>query len=320
MLPKPFGYRSSPLPIPVLAASPRRLQVFVAVVELGGFSAAAQSLGISQPSVSAHVRALEEIAGTPLFGRVSGTAPRLTEPGRLLYDYAREAVQRAQEIKDRLGRLPRTLRFAAQRFAATSLLAHPLEAFAAANPGIDLIARTGTYEEVRALFLSGEVDLVFLLSDGEVPGMRTEAMGKYRLAFIAAPDHPLAGRTAIPIDEVARHPFVMARSGSFFGRTIGNLLLKGGFKSLPQGSQAEEFAVVRDLVRAGIGISVSLRRSVQNELAAGTLVELDVDMDPMYLVLHCASQPTPLQPEIGQLIDLVRRNEGRVHAVVASGA
>jgi len=304
----------------VLSASPRRLQVFVAVVELGSFSAAAQSLSISQPSVSVHVRALEALAGTPLFARAAGAAPRLTEPGRLLYEYAREAVQRAQDIAQRLGGLPRALRFAAQRFAATSLLAQPLEAFAAAHPGIDLIARTGTHEEVRALFQQGEVDLAFLLSDGPVPGLRTQAMGKYRLAFVAAPDHALAGRQAIAITELARHAFVMPRRGSFFGRSISQLLLKGGFEAVPRGSQAEEFAVVRDLVRAGVGISVSLRRSVQPDLQAGTLVELDVDMDPMYLVLHCAVHPTALQAEVNELVELVRRQERQVQPVLSDAA
>lgn len=296
----------------MLSASPRRLQVFIAVVELGGFSSAAQQLGISQPSVSAHIRALEEIAGSTLFDRVTGTSPKLTESGQILFEYARKAVQSAQEIEERLARVPRTLRFAAQRFAATSLLAQPIEAFVARHPGIDLLARTGTFEEVRALFLSNAVDLVFLLSAGEVPGMKTVAMGKYRLAFIATPDHPLANRSAIPIDEVAAHPFVIARKGSFFSATVEGLLRNAGFKPLPNGPQADEFSVVRDMVHAGMGISVSLRRSVQKELANRSLVELDVNIDPMYLTLQYASHSNSLQSEIEQLVDLIRQSEGRV--------
>ena len=63
---------------------------------------------------------------------------------------------------------------------------------------------------------------------------------------------------------------------------------------------------------------MSLRRSVQPDLQAGTLVELDVDMDPMYLVLHCAIHLTALQAEVNELVELVRRQERQVQPVVSA--
>ncbi|NDA17568.1 MAG: hypothetical protein EBY99_07825, partial [Burkholderiaceae bacterium] len=63
----------------------------------------------------------------------------------------------------------------------------------ASYPHVELIAHTGTFEEAHALFKSGAVDLTFVLSNGEVPDLPTEPLGRYRFAFIATPDHPLAG-------------------------------------------------------------------------------------------------------------------------------
>ena len=72
----------------MISASPRRLSVFKSVVERGGFNAAAAQLGIAQPSVGAHIRALESQIGQPLFHRQRGSRPRLTKAGEALYTFA----------------------------------------------------------------------------------------------------------------------------------------------------------------------------------------------------------------------------------------
>ena len=74
----------------MISASPRRLTVFKSVVDLGGFNAAATELGIAQPSVGAHIRALESQIGQPLFHRQRGSRPKLTKAGEALYTFAVE--------------------------------------------------------------------------------------------------------------------------------------------------------------------------------------------------------------------------------------
>jgi DNA-binding transcriptional LysR family regulator len=293
----------------MFSVTPRRLEVFVTVVEAAGFGAAAAALDISQPSVSSHMRALEKLAGTELFERHPGVSPQLTEAGKLLYAYAKETIERANAIEMQLGRLPRTLRFAAQRFIATSLLAKPLEAFSATYPGVEIVARTGTFEEVQTLYTSGAVDLVFFMSDTEVPGVACTPMGRYRLAFLASPTHPLAQQERISVQSLAAHPFISAYRGSYFGRCLDNMLRRAGFPTPLLGSQAQEFSIVRDMVLAGMGVSLSLRRSVQKDLAAGTIIELDVDVEPMYLTLYYARNPKAASVEIDSLVEMVKQAE-----------
>lgn len=296
----------------MLQVTPRRLEVFVAVVDHAGFGAAADALNIAQPSVSAHVRALEEKVGTALFERLPGQPPRLTDTGRTLYAYARDTLERAKSVSAQLGQPDARLRFAAQRFVATSLLRKPLETFSARYPHVELIVHSGTFEEVHGLFTSGSVDLAFVLSPGEVPGLHTTAMGRYRLAFIAAPDHPLAGRTRIPPEELARHPFVAAYRSSYFGRTLSTMLHDAGVPPLVVRSQAQEMPMLREMVLAGMGILFGLRRSAEKELATGALVELDVDLDPMYLQLRYAKSTRATLAEIDALVEMVRQAEAQV--------
>ena len=284
--------------------------MFVAVVENAGFSAAASALNVSQPSVSAHIRALEKSVRGALFERVPGRAPRLTDIGCTLYAYALDTLERAKNLSTQLGQRTVQLRFASQRFA-TSLLRKPLEAFSASFPHIELIAHTGTFEEVHAMFKSGAVDLTFVLSNGEVPDLPTAPLGRYRLAFIATPDHPLAGQTRISPQRLAQHPFVAAYRNSYFGRTVASMLQAAGVPPLTIRSQAQEITMLREMVLAGMGISVLMLRSVQTDLAAGTMVELDVDLDPMYLQLRYAKNQRGNASEIDSLVGMVRLSEGR---------
>src|SRR5690606_1860791 len=67
---------------PMLNVTLRRMEVFVAIVDEGSFAAAADRFGIAQPSVSAHIRALERDVGGEVFARRRGRRPVLTELGR----------------------------------------------------------------------------------------------------------------------------------------------------------------------------------------------------------------------------------------------
>jgi len=298
----------------VLQVTPRRLQVLVAVVDHGGFGAAAAALDIAQPSVSAHIRALEGQVGAALFDRFPGQTPKLTEAGRTLYTYACDVLDRAQSVVSELGHTSGRLRFAAQRSVATALLRRPLELFAAECPAVELIARTGTFEEVLSVFRSGAVDLVFVLSHGEVPGLDCTPLGRYRLAFVAPRDHPLAKQVQISPRELAQHPFVAAPSSSYFGRTLTQILAEAGVPPLTIRSRAEEAGMLREMMLAGLGICLALRRSVQNDLESGILIELDVDLDPMYLRLNYARNPRAALPQIDRLVELVRQSEAQVVA------
>lgn len=290
----------------------RRLEVFVAVVEARGFGAAAVALNISQPSVSVHIRALETKVGAALFERQPGCmSSQLTEAGRTLYAYAQDSLERSSAMHAEMGRGRRKLRFASQRFISNSLLTKTFESFSSSFPQIEVIARTGTFEEVHALYRGGAVDLAFLLSaDGNVPELATKPMGRYRLAFIAPPNHPLAKQQQISVETLTSFPFISAYRGSYFCRTIEGKLRDAGVPKMRIAAQAQEMSMVRGMVMAGMGIACSLRRSYQSDLAAGTIVELDVDLDPLYLVLSYARNSKATMPEIDHLIDMVRSAEG----------
>ncbi len=288
----------------------RGLEVFVAVVDTGGFGSAASELDITQPAVSVHMRDLEAKVGSALFERHPGVSPQLTAVGRSFYAYAVDTLARARAMSSDVGQSKRKLHFAVQRFVANALLRRPLEEFTSLGTQVELIVRTGTFEEVHALYTKGAVDLVFLLGDGDMPELHTEPISRYRLAFIAPPTHPLAKEQNISIGALSAYPFVSPYEQSQFGRMIANRLRAIGLADPIIAAQAQEMNTVRDMVMAGMGITCALRRALQADLAAGSLIELDVDVEPMYVTLNYARRDRPDLPEIDTLIELMRRSEG----------
>jgi LysR family transcriptional regulator, low CO2-responsive transcriptional regulator len=295
----------------MLPVTIRRLQVFLAVIDNKGFSAAAAALGISQPSVSVHIRTLEEQIGSPLFVRKSGSAPCLTEEGGRLCEYAREALERADDVeadlRERLRQKRSRIRCAAQRSVAYSLLPRVLTKFSETFPDTELVTHTGSVTEISKLFNDRAVDLALVLSDGEVADIKTELVGRCRLAIVAAPKHPLAFQRSISPETLENYPFVSPRRDSYFGRTIERLLREAGIRSIKVAAQMHEAGLVREMVAAGVGIACALRRGIAKDIAVGSIVELDVDMAKMYLELRLARHGK--LAEVDKLVQVIRRLE-----------
>src|SRR2546430_4479790 len=81
----------------------RRLEVFAKVAELGSFSRAADALSLTQPTVSEHVRTLEDEIGVQLLDRL-GRGATTTHAGRILLDYARRMLALQREARQALDR------------------------------------------------------------------------------------------------------------------------------------------------------------------------------------------------------------------------
>ncbi len=139
----------------MISASPRRLSVFKHVVETGGFNAAATELGIAQPSVCAHVKALESQVGQPLFFRHRGSRPKLTKAGEALYGFALDMLRKSEEATDALADIrsseARAITIAVHRDVAPFFLRAPLGAFTRKHPRTRIVTRIGTIEDVLEL-------------------------------------------------------------------------------------------------------------------------------------------------------------------------
>ena len=279
----------------MISVTLRRLQVFAAIVESGSFAGAARRLGIAQPSVSAHVRAMElEVAGA-LFERQSGRQAVLTELGRNFLGHAREMLANAArleaDVSSRGGDAGRTVSFACQRSLANTVLRGVLSDFATQNRDIRMSVNIAFQEEVISAVRMGAADIGCLMSNDEPPGMPSTLIGRQRFVVFGAPDHPLAQGKKVHPAELGKHDFVGPVATSLFGLTQKKLLSWLGVERVNVVSEATEFSLVRDLSAAGLGLGCSLYASVAPDVEAGRICLIDIDGPPLYIDVRLLINP-----------------------------
>jgi molybdate transport repressor ModE-like protein len=293
----------------MISASPRRLSVFKNVVESGGFSAAAVELGITQPSVCAHVKALESQIGQPLFHRHRGSRPRLTKAGEALYGFALDMLRKSEEATHALANIRSSaageITIAVHRDVAASFLPVPLSAFTRDHPRLRVVTRIGTIEDVLELLRDGTADLGLLLSSGPPAGLQSDVLRCEPLWLVVAPSHPLARRRAVSVAELAQHPFVAGLRTSRYQQMAETALRRMGLPSCRVCIELQESAAVKEVVGQGAGIACLPRCTVAKEIEAGALVRLEVDAPAQHLELRCAYRAA-LRPPLGDLLHHLR--------------
>ena len=275
----------------MISASPRRLTVFKSVVDHGGFNLAAEQLGIAQPSVGAHIKALEAQVGQPLFHRARGSKPKLTKAGEAVYAYAVEVLRKSEETTNALADLrdgaAREIAIAVHRDIAAQFLPGWLKTFADRHPDVRVVTRIGTIDEVIEQVRAGAVDLGLFLADGVVSGIRSDAVAREALALVVAPTHALAGFAAVAPADLRGLPFITGLRGSRYFELTRNALASVGITDYDIAMELQEAATVKEMVRHGAGIACLPRCTVTPELAARTLVALTLGVQLPDLQLRC---------------------------------
>ena len=275
----------------MISASPRRLTVFKQVVDLGGFNAAASRLSIAQPSVGAHIKALEDRVGQPLFYRHRGARPQLTKAGETLYAFAVEVLRKSEEATDTLADLKaseaRRLTIAAHRDLAAHYLSPRLATFARAHPQVRIVTRIGTLEEVFELVRTQSANFGLVVSLGPLTGLQSDVLAHEPLTFVTSPRHALARRKSVTPDDLADLSLVTGLRESRYFQMMDAVLKRVGLARYNVAMELQESAAVKEVVRHGNDIACLPRCTVVDELKSGTLVALRLAFALPQLEIRC---------------------------------
>ena len=189
------------------------LRSFVAVAEARSFAGAAQALGVSQPTVSVQLAALEDACGVLLLNR--RPALELTEAGAELFVRARLAVGRVEEFAMSAKDLRLMQRGSLRIGMSTPHSALPiLAAFMASYPAVTLTTAIGNTADLLDQIARCRIDIgVMTLMEPPV-SFACALVSSPRLVICMRADDPLARRAALRPSEVAGRPFVMREPGS----------------------------------------------------------------------------------------------------------
>jgi DNA-binding transcriptional LysR family regulator len=253
-----------------------KVRVFYTAARLGGFTRAAQHLHMTQPTVSQHVKELEETLGVLLFER-STRRLNLTEAGKVLYEYADKLLVLANDtvsaVQIAAGIAAQTLKLGVGHTLATYLLPQALSRYRARYPGYPVRLSVGNTAELLQTLAAGEIDLALVGSPAAHPDIVTEPFMRDRLVVIVSAGDAWAGRDHVALDMLRERVLLTREPGSALYTSVARLLGEATLTGESVILLGETEAIKRS-VELGLGVALIQGIAIEREVAAGTLKAL----------------------------------------------
>ena len=291
----------------------KQLEVFLQVARQRSFSKAAEALYLTQPTVSAHVAALEEELGAKLVVR-STKEQRLTAGGRVLSRYATEILglcqRAAQDVRTATSSIAGTLSIAASTVPSQYLLPQVLPLLRQRYPQVFFQIRQGDSGQVAQWMMENGAELGLVGAPVQRAGLLCVPFLAERLV-IATPNAPeyrrLEGQMTPEI--LRRAPFLMREPGSGTRKQAEQYLKGVGLepKSLTLAAQLESTESILQGVKNGLGISILSEWAAKEAAQEGKILVFAPEsplLERQFYLLYRRS--SPLSPAAAMLVEELR--------------
>lgn len=280
-----------------------QLNVFCKVVENRSFSKAADAIYISQPTVSSHIKYLEDHFGCVLIDRL-GKEAVATRAGELLYGYSKKLLALRDEaesaMSDFLGRVKGRLVIGGSTIPGEFILPGITGEFAKKFPDVTTSIVIGDTENIVEKILSGDVEIGIVGARSDNNKIVQEKYLDDKMRLIVPSEHKWARKKRISLDMLLKEPFIIREKGSGTLKSLKNSLshLGYGIEDLKIVAEMGSTISVIQGIKQKIGVSILSEVAVTEELKAGTLKSLTVDKlnlkRSFYLTWHKLRSFSPL--------------------------
>ncbi len=267
----------------------KQLEAFVQIADSGSFSKAAKDLYLTQPTISAHISALEKELNTRIFVRNTKEV-RLSDSGTVLYDYAKQMIALQRKIEETFvvheDNAQQCITIAASTIPAQYLLPDILAAFIEKYPNQQFKILESDSAKVVEQVINHAVDIGFA---GTVIDKR---LCKYIPFYqdelvVITPNTEKYQKMKEEYEEaswVAREPMIMRETGSGTRKEAEKQLRRIGINTnrLNVIASMENPEAIKRAVSGGLGISVISRLAAAEEVRTGTLLALPISTEIMY--------------------------------------
>lgn len=255
-----------------------QLRSFHAVATRGGFSRAAESIFLTQSTVSMQVKALERELGVRLFERL-GRRVLLTQEGKSMLAYASRILTQAEAARRTMaafrGLDSGELVVGASLTIGNYLLPELFGAFRRSHPGVRLVLDIAPTHRIAEQVAGGTLDLGLVEADVSDPELETRPFHTDELVLIVPPGHRWAERWWVAVGDLPEEPFLEREPGSGTREIVQGRLAEQGVRVEPALELGSPEALKR-AVRAGLGVAIVSRATVDLELQYGALKAVQV--------------------------------------------
>lgn len=270
-----------------------QLKVFASVFKNKSFSKASEELHLTQPTVSDHVKALEEELNCKLFDRLGRTIIP-TKEAEVLYSQAMEVIEKVDSIKDVIGQLKKEvtgeLVIGASTIPGTYLMPSIMAGFRKRHPSISFQILVSDSRAIIDKVTQHELLIGIVGAKLTNSQISYAALMEDELIAVSAPS--LIRKERIPLRELIKFPMVLREEGSGTRRETEKILEGKGisFDDIEISGIFGSTDAVKQAVKAGLGVSILSRLSVKDELKHEILKEIkltDTEMKrKFYIVTH----------------------------------
>ncbi len=288
----------------------KQLEIFLQVAQLHSFSKAAEALYLTQPTVSAHVAALEDELGARLVVR-STKELRLTAPGRVLSRYAAEILglcqRAAQDVRTSASAISGTLSIAASTVPSQYLLPQVLPLLRQRYPQVFFQIRQGDSGQVTQWMAENGAELGLVGAPVQRVGLLCVPFFTERLVIVTpnTPEYRALGGE-MPVEVLKTAPYLVREPGSGT-RKQGEQYLRGvgvDPKTLCLAAQLESTESILQGVKNGLGISILSGCAAREAAEEGKILAFSPDsplLERQFYLLYRRS--SPLSPAASMLLE-----------------
>ncbi len=236
---------------------------------------ASAELRVSQPSLSKHLKQLQEAYKVKLYYRKDSGGIELTDEGRDLLKHVNVILSELEKLKARfkpgvLSDRAGSLRVGGSYSPSAILLPSIMVLFKKNRPGMATTLRTHSRIVIERLILRNEIDLAVISRPSRSPSIVSEPYRGERLVAFASPTHPLATKRSVTLEELALIPLIIAggRRGTSIAEQLLRQLERDGYK-LNIAMRFTSTDSVKTAVQEKYGIGILYEDNVQHELKRG---------------------------------------------------
>ena len=297
-----------------------QLNIFCKVIEHKSFSRAGLAVHLSQPTISSHIKDLEDHFDCRLIDRLSKEAVP-TKAGELLYEYAKRMLALRDETETALaefkGKIRGRLVIGGSTIPGTYLIPQLIGVFKKKYPEVIISLTIGDSQNIIEGIVGGDLELGIVGAKAENKKILQKKLIEDEMCLIIPANHSWAVEKRVSLATLLTEPFIIREQGSGTLKSLQQSLARKGY-------HIEDLKVVAELgstqaicqgIKNGAGVSILSTLAVSEDLQMQNLIALEVDglnlKRNFYLTWHRYRSPSPLNQAFVKFLRKALRSNQR---------